>query len=84
MNFWNFYVNNLTTFLLENKYEVLFHSLSLCLKLIDRLIPCSSVEISSSLAKKQMETVGDVQSHLSKFKVECRDAAEPSGWGMLF
>lgn len=40
-----------------------------------------SVEISSSLAKRQMETVGDVQSHLSKFRVECRDAAEPSGWG---
>lgn len=40
-----------------------------------------SVEISSSLAGKQLETVGQVRSHLSKFKVECRDAADPSGWG---
>ncbi|KAG5531309.1 hypothetical protein RHGRI_026053 [Rhododendron griersonianum] len=41
-----------------------------------------SVEISSSLAKKQLETVGAVHSHLSKFRVECRDAADQSGWGM--
>ncbi|MFS8005906.1 putative protein arginine methyltransferase NDUFAF7 [Helianthus anomalus] len=41
----------------------------------------TSVEISSSLAKKQMETVGEVSSHLSKFKVECRDAADRAGWG---
>ncbi|KAF6145941.1 hypothetical protein GIB67_007960 [Kingdonia uniflora] len=41
----------------------------------------TSVEISSSLAKKQMETVGKVRSHLSRFKVECRDAADKSGWG---
>ncbi|KAH7836063.1 hypothetical protein Vadar_032381 [Vaccinium darrowii] len=41
-----------------------------------------SVEISSSLAKKQIETVGEVQSHLSKFRVECRDAADQSGWGI--
>ncbi|CAI9290451.1 unnamed protein product [Lactuca saligna] len=41
----------------------------------------TSVEISSSLAKKQLETVGEVGSHLSKFKVECRDAADRSGWG---
>nr|XP_027120302.1 uncharacterized protein LOC113737246 [Coffea arabica] len=40
-----------------------------------------SIEISSSLAKKQMETVGAVQSHLSRFRVECRDAANRSGWG---
>ncbi|XP_059632177.1 protein arginine methyltransferase NDUFAF7 homolog, mitochondrial isoform X2 [Cornus florida] len=40
-----------------------------------------SVEISSSLAKKQIETVGEVGSHLSKFRVECRDAADRSGWG---
>ncbi|KAL8217318.1 hypothetical protein R6Q57_024155 [Mikania cordata] len=40
-----------------------------------------SVEISSSLAKKQMETVGEVSSHISKFKVECRDAADRTGWG---
>lgn len=39
------------------------------------------MEISSSLAGKQLETVGQVRSHLSKFKVECRDAADPSGWG---
>ncbi|KAL2469507.1 Protein of unknown function (DUF185) [Abeliophyllum distichum] len=41
-----------------------------------------SVEISSSLAKKQQETVGGVNSHLAKFRVECRDAANPSGWGL--
>ncbi|XAR48834.1 hypothetical protein NMG60_11031795 [Bertholletia excelsa] len=40
-----------------------------------------SVEISASLAKKQTETVGEVASHLSKFTVECRDAADRSGWG---
>lgn len=40
----------------------------------------TSVEISSSLAKKQLETVGEVGSHLSKFKVERRDAADRSGW----
>lgn len=40
-----------------------------------------SVEISSSLAEKQMATVGQVSSHLSKFKVERRDAADRSGWG---
>ncbi|CAL5416681.1 hypothetical protein CsSME_00034008 [Camellia sinensis var. sinensis] len=40
-----------------------------------------SVEISSSLTKKQLETVGQVQSHLSKFRVECRDAADKNGWG---
>ncbi|KAJ0928436.1 hypothetical protein HanRHA438_Chr04g0194031 [Helianthus annuus] len=39
----------------------------------------SSVEISSSLAKKQMEIVREVSSHLSKFKVECRDAADRAG-----
>ncbi|XP_010241419.1 PREDICTED: uncharacterized protein LOC104586024 [Nelumbo nucifera] len=41
----------------------------------------TSVEISSSLAKKQIETVGEVRSHLSRFTVECRDAADRSGWG---
>ncbi|XP_057960161.1 uncharacterized protein LOC131152343 isoform X2 [Malania oleifera] len=41
----------------------------------------TSVEISSSLAEKQVETVGEVHSHLSKFRVECRDAADRSGWG---
>ncbi|XP_042064982.1 uncharacterized protein LOC121808513 [Salvia splendens] len=40
-----------------------------------------SVEISSSLAKKQLETVGEVSSHAKKFRVECRDAADPGGWG---
>ncbi|KAL6526655.1 hypothetical protein OROGR_015745 [Orobanche gracilis] len=40
-----------------------------------------SVEISSSLAKKQLETVGQVDTHLEKFRVECRDAADPNGWG---
>ncbi|KAK6914280.1 Protein arginine methyltransferase NDUFAF7 [Dillenia turbinata] len=42
----------------------------------------TSVEISPSLAKKQLETVGVVGSHLSKFTVECRDAADRCGWGM--
>ncbi|KAJ8774253.1 hypothetical protein K2173_009684 [Erythroxylum novogranatense] len=42
-----------------------------------------SVEISPSLAEIQRETVGEVGSHLSKFKVECRDAAVRSGWGDL-
>jgi hypothetical protein len=41
----------------------------------------SSVEISSSLAEKQLETVGEVQSHLSKFAVEHRDATDRTGWG---
>ncbi|KAF3457678.1 hypothetical protein FNV43_RR02336 [Rhamnella rubrinervis] len=41
----------------------------------------TSVEISPSLARIQRETVGEVSSHLSKFKVECRDAADRSGWG---
>ncbi|XP_043707596.1 uncharacterized protein LOC122656955 [Telopea speciosissima] len=40
-----------------------------------------SVEISSSLAKKQMETVGEVRSHLSRYRVECRDATDRTGWG---
>ncbi|XP_059447635.1 uncharacterized protein LOC132179034 isoform X2 [Corylus avellana] len=40
-----------------------------------------SVEISPSLAEIQRETVGEVRSHLSKFRVECRDAADRSGWG---
>ncbi|CAA6668219.1 unnamed protein product [Spirodela intermedia] len=40
-----------------------------------------SVEISPALAKKQLETVGDVQSHLSRYHVECRDASDRSGWG---
>ncbi|KAI3994611.1 hypothetical protein MKX01_007903 [Papaver californicum] len=40
-----------------------------------------SVEISSALAQKQLETVGEVRSHLSKYRVECRDAADRSGWG---
>ncbi|KAJ6751307.1 hypothetical protein OIU85_001803 [Salix viminalis] len=41
----------------------------------------TSVEISPSLAEIQKETVGEVRSHLSKFRVECRDAADRSGWG---
>ncbi|GJN16952.1 hypothetical protein PR202_gb03981 [Eleusine coracana subsp. coracana] len=40
-----------------------------------------SVEISSSLAEKQLETVGEVRSHLSKFTVEHRDATNRPGWG---
>ncbi|KAM7258946.1 hypothetical protein ACFE04_014687 [Oxalis oulophora] len=41
----------------------------------------TSVEISPSLAAKQRETVGDVLSHSSKFRVENRDAADRSKWG---
>jgi hypothetical protein len=44
----------------------------------------SSVEISSSLAEKQLKTVGEVQSHLSKFTVEHRDATNRPGWGKIF
>ncbi|URD83336.1 hypothetical protein MUK42_33157 [Musa troglodytarum] len=43
-----------------------------------------SVEISQSLAKKQLQTVGEVQSHLSKFRVERRDATDRSGWGPMW
>uniref|UniRef100_A0A7C8YXW1 Protein arginine methyltransferase NDUFAF7 n=1 Tax=Opuntia streptacantha TaxID=393608 RepID=A0A7C8YXW1_OPUST len=39
-----------------------------------------SVEISPSLAETQKETVGQVQSHMSRFRVECRDAADRTGW----
>lgn len=39
-----------------------------------------SIEISPSLAKIQKETVAQVGSHLSKFRVECRDASDLSGW----
>ncbi|XP_054821300.1 uncharacterized protein LOC129320120 [Prosopis cineraria] len=41
----------------------------------------TSVEISPSLAEVQRETVGQVQSHISKFRVEYRDAADQTGWG---
>ncbi|XP_078447068.1 NADH dehydrogenase ubiquinone complex I, assembly factor-like protein (DUF185) [Wolffia australiana] len=40
-----------------------------------------SVEISPALSQKQLETVGDVQSHLSHYSVECRDASDRNGWG---
>ncbi|XP_022761911.1 protein arginine methyltransferase NDUFAF7 homolog, mitochondrial [Durio zibethinus] len=40
-----------------------------------------SVEISPALAEIQKQTVGEVLSHKSKFKVECRDATDISGWG---
>ncbi|CAH2038900.1 unnamed protein product [Thlaspi arvense] len=40
----------------------------------------TSIEISPSLAKIQKETVAQVGSHLSKFRVECRDASDLSGW----
>ncbi|XVE84759.1 hypothetical protein DITRI_Ditri17bG0038500 [Diplodiscus trichospermus] len=40
-----------------------------------------SVEISPALAEIQKQTVGEVRSHQSKFKVECRDATDRSGWG---
>ncbi|GAB2221765.1 hypothetical protein Droror1_Dr00012953 [Drosera rotundifolia] len=43
----------------------------------------TSVEISSSLAERQLETIGQVDSHFSRFKVECRDAADRSGWGAV-
>ncbi|KAL2923384.1 Protein arginine methyltransferase NDUFAF7-like protein mitochondrial [Bienertia sinuspersici] len=41
----------------------------------------TSVEISPSLAEHQKETVGQVQTHKSRFTVECRDAADRNGWG---
>ncbi|XP_012456126.1 uncharacterized protein LOC105777414 isoform X3 [Gossypium raimondii] len=41
----------------------------------------TSVEISPTLAEIQKQTVGEVNSHLSKFKVEHRDAMDRSGWG---
>ncbi|WCJ33213.1 hypothetical protein M5689_014589 [Euphorbia peplus] len=41
----------------------------------------TSVEISPSLGEIQKETVSQVRSHLSKFRVECRDATDRSGWG---
>lgn len=44
---------------------------------------CSSVEISPTLAEKQKETVGEVKSHLSKFRVERRDATDRTGWGEM-
>jgi len=44
----------------------------------------SSVEISPSLGKRQLETVGEVESHLSRFRVECRDATDRKGWGKLY
>ena len=39
------------------------------------------MEISPALAEIQKQTVGEVRSHQSKFKVECRDATDRSGWG---
>ena len=41
------------------------------------------MEISPTLAEHQKETVGQVQSHKSRFSVECRDAADRDGWGVL-
>ncbi|XP_057547389.1 uncharacterized protein LOC130825953 isoform X1 [Amaranthus tricolor] len=41
----------------------------------------TSVEISPFLAEKQIETVGQVNSHKSRFMVECRDASDRNGWG---
>lgn len=56
----------------------------LCVFLLTTIMSnCSSVEISPSLAELQRETVGEVRSHLSKFRVECRDAADRKGWGMV-
>ncbi|XP_008787724.2 protein arginine methyltransferase NDUFAF7 homolog, mitochondrial isoform X2 [Phoenix dactylifera] len=43
----------------------------------------TSIEISPSLAERQLETVGEVQSHLSRYKVQCRDATDRSGWGHI-
>ncbi|KMZ57318.1 hypothetical protein ZOSMA_87G00640 [Zostera marina] len=40
-----------------------------------------SVEVSSALAQKQLETVGEF--HQARYKVECRDALDRSGWGNL-
>ncbi|CAI0446114.1 unnamed protein product [Linum tenue] len=41
----------------------------------------TSIEISSSLAEIQKKTVGEI--HKPKFRVEGRDAADRSGWGMI-
>ncbi|XWS22374.1 hypothetical protein CRYUN_Cryun29cG0028400 [Craigia yunnanensis] len=41
----------------------------------------TSVEISPALTEIQKQTVGEVRNHQSKFKVECRDATDRSGWG---
>ena len=46
-------------------------------------ISCSSVEISPALAEIQKQTVGEVRSHQSKFKVERRDATDRNGWGHM-
>ncbi|CAM8918144.1 unnamed protein product [Rhodiola kirilowii] len=43
----------------------------------------TSVEISPTLAERQLQTVGEVRSHLSKFNVERRDAADRDGWGVI-
>lgn len=43
----------------------------------------TSVEISNSLAERQLQTVGESQSHLSRFRVECRDATDRRGWGEI-
>ncbi|XP_021291676.1 protein arginine methyltransferase NDUFAF7 homolog, mitochondrial isoform X2 [Herrania umbratica] len=40
-----------------------------------------NMEISPALAEIQKQTVGEVHGHLSKFKVEHRDATDRSGWG---
>lgn len=42
-----------------------------------------SVEISPALARKQVDTVGEVSSHLKRFHVECRDATDRNGWGKV-
>lgn len=43
----------------------------------------TSVEISKSLAKRQLQTVGESQSHLKRFRVECHDATDRSAWGEI-
>ncbi|XP_010522409.1 PREDICTED: uncharacterized protein LOC104801033 [Tarenaya hassleriana] len=43
----------------------------------------TSIEISPSLADIQKETVAQVGSHMSKFRVERRDASDRAGWGDL-
>lgn len=88
--------NSFQVFFLSIYYKYLHNFLSieiLTFPLVSIFLPhvsrenyiynCSSVEISPSLAEIQRQTVGEVRSHQSKFRVECRDAVDLSGWGMF-
>lgn len=77
-----FYLNGSCLNIMKLLLAIVWHGSLHVIDVKDFSVHCSSVEISSSLAKKQLETVGEVQTHLSKFRVECRDAADQSGWGI--